>query len=208
MNNHYNQKIEDILQKFETNLQGLSQEIVTEKINRLGQNILVEKHKDPIWFLFFNQFKDFMIIILAVAAILSGIMGDITDTIIILIIIILNAILGFVQEYRAEKAMEALKKMSITLTMVIRGNAISTISSVDLVEGDLVLLETGNVVPADLRLYETNSLKIDESSLTGESIAIDKNHIDLLEEDLSLGDQLNMAFKGTLITHGREGELW
>ena len=203
MNNHYNQKIEDILQKFETNLQGLSQEIVTEKINRLGQNILVEKHKDPIWFLFFNQFKDFMIIILAVAAILSGIMGDITDTIIILIIIILNAILGFVQEYRAEKAMEALKKMSITLTMVIRGNAISTISSVDLVEGDLVLLETGNVVPADLRLYETNSLKIDESSLTGESIAIDKNHIDLLEEDLSLGDQLNMAFKGTLITHGR-----
>lgn len=203
MNNHYNQKIEDILQKFETNLQGLSQEIVTEKINRLGQNILVEKHKDPIWFLFFNQFKDFMIIILAVAAILSGIMGDITDTIIILIIIILNAILGFVQEYRAEKAMEALKKMSITLTMVIRGNAISTISSLDLVEGDLVLLETGNVVPADLRLYETNSLKIDESSLTGESIAIDKNHIDLLEEDLSLGDQLNMAFKGTLITHGR-----
>jgi Ca2+-transporting ATPase len=203
MNNHYNQKIEDILQKFETNLQGLSQEIVTEKINRLGQNILVEKHKDPIWFLFFNQFKDFMIIILAVAAILSGIMGDITDTIIILIIIILNAILGFVQEYRAEKAMEALKKMSITVTMVIRGNAISTISSVDLVEGDLVLLETGNVVPADLRLYETNSLKIDESSLTGESIAIDKNHIDLLEEDLSLGDQLNMAFKGTLITHGR-----
>lgn len=203
MNNHYNQKIEDILQKFETNLQGLSQEIVTEKINRLGQNILVEKHKDPIWLLFFNQFKDFMIIILAVAAILSGIMGDITDTIIILIIIILNAILGFVQEYRAEKAMEALKKMSITLTMVIRGNAISTISSVDLVEGDLVLLETGNVVPADLRLYETNSLKIDESSLTGESIAIDKNHIDILEEDLSLGDQLNMAFKGTLITHGR-----
>jgi Ca2+-transporting ATPase len=99
--------------------------------------------------------------------------------------------------------MEALKKMSITLTMVIRGNAISTISSVDLVEGDLVLLETGNVVPADLRLYETNSLKIDESSLTGESIAIDKNHIDILEEDLSLGDQLNMAFKGTLITHGR-----
>ncbi|MEN9459085.1 MAG: hypothetical protein RL135_1690, partial [Bacteroidota bacterium] len=176
MNNYYNQKIEDIFQEFETNYKGLSQEVVTEKIARLGQNILIEKHKTPAWVLFLNQFKDFMIIILAVAALLSGIMGDLTDTLIILLIIILNAILGFVQEYRAERAMEALKKMSITQTMVIRNDAIVTISSVDLVEGDLVLLETGNVVAADCRLYETNSLKIDESSLTGESIAIDKKH--------------------------------
>jgi len=203
MNNYYNQKIEDIFQEFETNYKGLSQEVVTEKIARLGQNILIEKHKTPAWVLFLNQFKDFMIIILAVAALLSGIMGDLTDTLIILLIIILNAILGFVQEYRAEKAMEALKKMSITQTMVIRNDAIVTISSVDLVEGDLVLLETGNVVPADCRLYETNSLKIDESSLTGESIAIDKKHISLEPEDLPLGDQLNMAFKGTQVTHGR-----
>jgi Ca2+-transporting ATPase len=203
MNNYYNQKIEDIFQEFESNYKGLSQEIVTEKIARLGQNILIEKHKAPAWVLFLNQFKDFMIIILAVAALLSGIMGDLTDTLIILLIIILNAILGFVQEYRAEKAMDALKKMSITQTMVIRNNAIVTISSVDLVEGDLVLLETGNVVPADCRLYETNSLKIDESSLTGESIAIDKKHIALPQEELSLGDQLNMAFKGTQVTHGR-----
>lgn len=203
MNNYYNQKIEDIFQEFETNYKGLSQEVVTEKIARLGQNILIEKHKTPAWVLFLNQFKDFMIIILAVAALLSGIMGDLTDTLIILLIIILNAILGFVQEYRAEKAMEALKKMSITQTMVIRNDAIVTISSVDLVEGDLVLLETGNVVPADCRLYETISLKIDESSLTGESIAIDKKHISLEPEDLPLGDQLNMAFKGTQVTHGR-----
>ncbi len=203
MNNYYNQKIEDIFQEFESNYKGLSQEIVTEKIARLGQNILIEKHKAPAWVLFLNQFKDFMIIILAVAALLLGIMGDLTDTLIILLIIILNAILGFVQEYRAEKAMDALKKMSITQTMVIRNNAIVTISSVDLVEGDLVLLETGNVVPADCRLYETNSLKIDESSLTGESIAIDKKHIALPQEELSLGDQLNMAFKGTQVTHGR-----
>lgn len=199
----YHQSFSDLLLKFKSSTEGLTHAAVQKRIELYGYNELEEKKKVPAWLLFLRQFKDFMILILIAAAILSGIMGDLTDTIIILVIIILNAILGFVQEFRAEKAMDALKKMTVTQTQVIRENQPTIISSTELVQGDMVMMEAGNVVPADIRLFETFSFRVDESSLTGESVPVDKIHTDLAEKDIPLGDQLNMAFKGTLVTGGR-----
>jgi len=144
-----------------------------------------------------------MILVLIAAAIISGFAGDLTDTVIILIIIIINAVVGFIQEYRAEKAMDALKQMASLHAEVLRdGNPIKIISSL-LVPGDVVLLEAGNAIPADLRLIETHSLSIDESALTGESVPVDKTTAELTDENLTLGDRINQAYKGTMITHGR-----
>ncbi|MBA4849623.1 cation-translocating P-type ATPase [Emticicia sp. BO119] len=199
----YQESIDSLFKQFNTSNAGLS---TAESGNRLkvdGYNELAEKKKKPLLILFLNQFKDFMILVLAGAAILSGIFGDLADTIIIFIIIILNAVVSFIQEFRAEKAMEALKKMSITKTQVIRDNKPHEIESKELVPGDIVILEAGNVVPADLRLYEVNALRIDESSLTGESVPVDKSPHTLEENNIPLGDQLNMAFKGTLVTNGK-----
>ncbi len=199
----YNFPIVNILQEQNTTAQGLSKAEAQRRLAETGPNELQEKKKVPAWRLFLNQFKDFMIIVLLAAAVLSGVMGDLTDTIIILIIVILNAIIGFAQEYRAEKAMEALKKMTITQTQVLRDNQAVIISSTALVPGDIIIMEAGNIVPADTRLMETYSLRIDESSLTGESIPVDKNSADITETNIPLGDQFNMAFKGTLVTNGR-----
>ncbi|UTA66341.1 cation-translocating P-type ATPase [Emticicia sp. 21SJ11W-3] len=198
----YLQNIDSLFELFNTSKKGLTDAEVKHLQQKEGYNELQEKKRMPPWLLFLNQFKDFMILVLAVAAVLSGIFGDVADTVIIFVIIILNAVVGFIQEYRAEKAMEALKKMSVTQTQVIRGGETSVIESKELVPGDIVQLEAGNVVPADIRLFEVNALRIDESSLTGESVAVDKVNNELHEENISLGDQLNMAFKGTLVTNG------
>jgi len=199
----YHQAFTKLLTEFKSSTEGLSNAAVQKRVELYGYNELEEKKKVPAWKLFLRQFKDFMILVLIAAAILSGIMGDLTDTIIILVIIVLNAILGFVQEFRAEKAMDALKKMTITQTQVIRENQPIIISSTELVQGDIVMMEAGNVVPADIRLFETFSFQIDESSLTGESVPVNKINTDLAEKEIPLGDQFNMAFKGTLVTGGR-----
>ena len=199
----YQQSTEQIFSQLESKQTGLSQSEAENRLQKFGPNALQEKKKKPVWVLFLAQFKDFMILILAAAAVISGIVGDLTDTIIILVIIVLNAVLGFVQEYRAEKAMESLKKLTETQTIVLRESQKIAIPSKELVPGDVVILEAGNMVPADIRLLETFSLKVDESSLTGESVAIDKIAETLSKEGLSPGDQLNMAFKGTLVTNGR-----
>lgn len=193
----------EIFDQFGSGSEGLSTSKAAENLRKFGPNALLEKKKKPAWILFLGQFKDFMILILLAAAFLSGIIGELTDTLIILVIIILNAILGFVQEYRAEKAMEALKKMTETQSQVIREGKTQTLSSNELVPGDLLLLEAGNMVPADVRLIECFSLKIDESSLTGESVPIDKSTEPITQENLMPADQLNMAFKGTLVANGR-----
>ena len=200
---HYNLSIDVVLQKYNTSKEGLSVSESEKRLAEVGFNELREKKKIHGWLLFLNQFKDFMIIILIAAAVLSGIMGDATDTFIILIIVFLNAIVGFVQEYRAERAMDALKKMTVTQSQVLRDGRTIIISSIELVPGDVVIIEAGNVVPADIRLMETHSLRVDESSLTGESVAVDKMNIELSEDNIPLGDQLNMAFKGTLVANGR-----
>jgi Ca2+-transporting ATPase len=150
-----------------------------------------------------SQFKDVMILILLAAAIIAGLVGDLTDTIVILVIVLLNAFLGFFQEYRAEKAMQALKQMSITQAKVMRDGIINWLSATELVPGDIVLLEAGNAVPADLRIIESKNLKIEEAALTGESIAVDKIIDSLEADDLPIGDKKNLAFKGTFVTYGR-----
>jgi len=199
----YNRPFSELLSELNASNEGLTQKEVQQRLAQYGYNELVEKKKIPAWLLFLRQFKDFMILILAVAALLSGFVGEVTDTIIIFLIILLNAIVGFIQEYRAEKAMEALKKLSITQTQVERDNQTMIIASTELVPGDVVLLEAGNVVPADMRLFETHAFHIDESSLTGESVPADKTDKDMPGNDVPLGDQFNMAFKGTLVTSGR-----
>lgn len=183
--------------------QGLTTDAVKSKLEEFGPNALEGKKKKPIWQFFLNQFKDFMILVLIAAAIISGVVGELTDTIIILVIVLLNAIVGFVQEYRAEQALEALKKMASLHAQVIRDGQTITIESENLVPGDVVLLEAGNVAPADIRLIEAHSLRIDESALTGESVPTDKSERELPEEELPLGDRFNMAYKSTLITNGR-----
>jgi Ca2+-transporting ATPase len=199
----YQQKATSVMEALQTTAKGLTQSEADSRLAIHGPNELEEKKKIPPWMLFLNQFKDFMILILIAAAILSGIMGDLTDTIIILVIIFLNAVVGFVQEYRAEKAMDALKKMSVTHTQVVRDGHASVMSGIGLVPGDIVVLEAGNVVPADMRLVETHALRIDESSLTGESVAVDKRAITLGADEIPLGDRINMTYKGTLVTNGR-----
>lgn len=183
--------------------QGLTNEAVKEKLSEHGRNELTSKKKKSALVIFLRQFFDVMILVLAAAAIISGFVGEISDALVIVVIIILNAVVGFVQEYRAEKAMEALQKMAVPVAIVMRDNKTVEIPSPELVPGDIVLLKAGNMVPADIRLLEVHSLKADEASLTGESNAIDKTTDPIKEEDIPPGDRTNMAFKGTIITNGR-----
>jgi len=203
MKNWHVADIEKILGEAVSSREGLSTDEAEKRLQETGPNEIDEAKKIPAWLLFVHQFKDFMILVLVAAAIVSGLLGDLTDTIVIGAIVILNAVVGFVQEYRAEKAMEALKKMTVTNASVIRNNSVTTISSTLLVPGDIILLEAGNVVPADVRLLEAIQLKVNESSLTGESEPVEKQCNALTVPDIPLGDQINMAFKGTFVTNGR-----
>lgn len=199
----YKASIDEIYRYYDTCATGLSDDKVTERLKKYGQNKLTEKKKVSAFVMFLMQFKDFMIIILMIAAVVSGIMGDITDTMIIFIIIILNAVIGFVQEFRAEKSMEALKKMATSYAQVIRNNELRVVETTYIVPGDIVMLEAGLVVPADMRLTEVSYLLVDEASLTGESVPVEKSTEALNAENISPGDQKNMCFKGTMVTHGR-----
>ena len=183
--------------------QGLSASVAEDKLLQSGPNELEEGKKKSIAGILLSQFKDVMILILLAAAIIAGLVGDLTDTIVILIIVLLNAFLGFFQEYRAEKAMQALKQMSVTQARVMRDGIITWLSATGLVPGDIVLLEAGNAVPADLRIIESKNLKIEEAALTGESIAVDKIIDSLEADDMPIGDKKNLAFKGTFVTYGR-----
>lgn len=201
--NWYKLKAEEVFERTNSNDKGLSTNEAKHRLHKHGPNELQEGKKKSIAGILLMQFKDVMILILLVAAIISGVIGDVTDTIVILIIVILNAIIGFFQEYRAEKAMQALKQMAIVQTTALRDGKTVTIPATELVPGDIVLLEAGNAVPADIRIIESNNLKIEEAALTGESHAIDKISDILDEDDLPLGDQINLAFKGTFVANGR-----
>src|SRR5688572_22312284 len=195
--------IAEVFELLGTNQQGLSAMTAGEKLLQVGPNELQEGKKKSIFAMLLAQFKDVMILILLGAAIVSGIIGDLTDTIVILIIVLLNAIIGFLQEFRAEKAMQALKQMAVTQARVMRNGSIAWLPATELVPGDIILLEAGNAVPADLRITESISLKIEEATLTGESHAIDKITHPLEYDDIPLGDKKNLAFKGTFVTYGR-----
>ena len=194
---------QELLEMLGAKPDGLQQVDVDEKLITHGPNELVREKKKPLWLKFLKQFQDFMIIVLMAAAVISGIMGDVTDTVIILLIVIINAIIGFVQEYRAEKAVEALRNMAAPNATVMRDGNIKVIPAHELVPGDKVLLEAGQIVPADIRLLEVHSLKIQEAALTGESHDVEKHTGELEGEDMPLGDRKNMTFKGTFITNGR-----
>ena len=199
----YQLDLSQVAERLQSPDQGLALSEVETRRAEVGLNELIEKQRKSIWMMFLDQFKDFMILILIVAAVISGVIGEVADTIAITVIVLLNAILGFIQEYRAEKAMAALKKMAAPSANVVRGNKVVTIPVGQLVSGDRVLLEAGNIVPADLRLTEAVQLQINEAALTGESLTVEKITQAIQEADLPLGDRKNLAFKGTLITKGR-----
>ena len=187
---------------------GLNIEDVNKKRDEFGFNELRAGKKKSLVVRFLEQFKDFMIIVLIISAIVSGFVGiangeGITDTIIIMFVIILNAIIGVAQESKAEKSLEALKKLSSHMAKVIRNGKLDVIPSKELVPGDIVVLETGDFVPADLRIIEAHNLKAQEASLTGESLPVDKMS-DIIEgEKVGIGDRSNMLFSSSLITYGR-----
>lgn len=202
---YYAQDISQIEKELNTSLDnGLTDDEAKKRLATEGPNSLASKKKRSMFMRFIDQFKDFMIIVLIVAAVLSGVVAnEWTDAAIIMIVVLLNAILGVIQEARSEAAIDALKEMSTPNAHVRRGGAILEIPSTDIVPGDVVLLEAGDVVPADMRLAKTASLKVEESALTGESVPVEKDSDILKADDVALGDRVNMAYANTNVTYGR-----
>ncbi|MDR2089171.1 MAG: cation-translocating P-type ATPase [Clostridiales Family XIII bacterium] len=194
----------DALEKLGTDRKaGLSAEEAAERLARFGPNAFAEGKKKTLLGMLLAQLRDPMIYILMAAAVVSAVLGEIADTIIILLVVLLNAVIGVVQESKAEKSLEALKKLSSPTALVRRGGRPAEIAAAELVPGDIVILDAGRVVPADLRLIESINLKIEESSLTGESVPADKDAGFVAEGDITLGDRLNMAYMSTSVAYGR-----
>ena len=205
----FNKTVQEVEKELSTNTQnGLTQAEVNKRIAKYGLNELKAENKKSLFVKFLEQFKDFMIIILIIAAIVSGAISiaegeAITDSIIILVVVIANAIIGVVQEAKAEKSLEALQELSGYEAKVVRDGKVEVIPAKDLVPGDIVVLETGDYVPADLRIIEAVNLKAQESSLTGESVPIEKQASKIEENEVPIGDRTNMLFSSSLITYGR-----
>ena len=201
--------LSDLVRKLRSNINyGITNEEAKERLEKYGKNKIEDKKKETIFMKFIKQFNDIMIIILIISAIISAIVtkidgsNDYIDSIIIITIVMLNAIMGALQEAKAEKSIDALKQMSTPVVKVKREGNIVTIPNEDVVIGDLVLLEAGNYVPADCRIIKSYNLKIEESSLTGETVPIQKDENVKLKSDCNIGDMLNMAFGTTIITNG------
>lgn len=205
--NFYNLSKEKVLKILSSNESGLTSEEANLRLQNNGKNKLIETKKETKLTKFLNEFKDLMIIVLILSSIISFILSIInkepaTDSIIILAIVILNAILGFIQELKADKAIDSLKKMQITKVKVKRDNRISLVNSEDITVGDILVLESGDIIPADARLITSSSLKIDESSLTGESIPVSKDDV-ILQGEQPLSNRTNMIYMGTNIVYGK-----
>jgi P-type Ca2+ transporter type 2C len=194
---------EEVLTRLGTSADGLTSARAENILREQGPNLLPEIQRRTLLRMSLDQFSDFMIMVLLVAALISGFVGEAQDTIAILIIILLNAVIGTVQEYRAEQAIAALREMAAPDARVMRDGVAVTVAAAELVPGDIVLLEAGNIVPADLRLLETEEMQADESALTGESHAVDKQDVLMSEPELAPGDRINIAFKSSMITRGR-----
>lgn len=195
--------VEESLARMNAKEQGLESSEAKSRLERYGKNMLQEAEGKTLLQKLLAQFKDVMIIILLVAAVISGLLGEWTDSIIIVVVVLINAILGVVQENKAENALAALKQMSSPNAQVRRGGQTMTIKAEDLVPGDIVLLEAGNVVPADMRLIEVASLKIEEAALTGESVPVEKELAPLDKADVVIGDRVNMAYMSSNVSYGR-----
>ena len=208
-NKWFNKTASEVKDIINTDLKnGLTNSKASENLEKFGFNELKAQKKVPLIIKFLEQFKDFMIIILIIAAIVSGTISiaqgeKITDSVIILIVVIANAIIGVAQEAKAEKSLEALQKLSGYEAKVIRDGSVSVVPAKELVPGDLVVLETGDYVPADLRITEAINLKVQEASLTGESVPVEKESAKIEEEDIPIGDMRNMLFSSSLVTYGR-----
>lgn len=203
MDNFYSLTKQEVLDKLKTTENGLTSEEVEKRIQEYGFNEFKEKKTKSTFQKFIEQFKDFLVIILIIAAIISGFLGEVADATIILVVVILNAFLGVVQENKAEESLKALKRMAAPLAHVLRSGVSVEIPARELVPGDIVLLEAGKYVPADLRLIEAVNLKIEESSLTGESVPVEKNDELLEGENIPIGDRKNLAFMSSMVTYGR-----
>ena len=199
----YREKAEDVISKTGSNLEvGLSSKEAKKRLNQVGPNKLDEGKKTPAILVFIAQFKDFMVLVLLAATLISGLIGEVIDAITIMCIVLLNGILGYVQERKAEKSLDALKELSAPQMMVKRDAEWVKTPSAEVVPGDLVRLESGDRIGADIRLIQTNELRVDEASLTGESVPVHKKSQSLDAIDLEIGDQENMLFMGTMITQG------
>jgi Ca2+-transporting ATPase len=199
----HNLDSDEVLQRLETSAKGLTTAEAKKRLVEYGPNAIPEKRRRSLLVMLLGQFTDFMIIVLLLAALISGFIGELQDTIAILVIVLLNAIIGAVQEFRAERAVAALRKMAAPEAQVLRDARVITLAAIELVPGDVVILEAGNVVPADLRLLEVEEMQADESTLSGESLTVEKQSTTLRDTKLALGDRLNLAFKSSLITRGR-----
>lgn len=200
---------EEVRRKLKSNFElGLDTERVLENKEKYGENKLTEGKRQNIFIKFMKQFNDFMIIVLIAAAGISALLSyiegtnDYIDSIIIISIVVLNSIMGLVQEYKAEKSLEALKKMSEPTAKVKRNGKIINIPSEELVPGDYIIIETGAYIPADSRLVKINSLKVEESALTGENIPVEKHTNFISEKNIPVGDMKNMAFQATVVVSG------
>ena len=195
--------INEATDDLKSSIQGLSSEEAKKRLEEYGPNELKEGEKKTPLGMFLDQFKDFMILVLIAAAGIAGAMGEVADTIAIVVIVVINAIIGFVQEYRAEKAMEALKMMAAPTATVMRDGVPAFIPTSEVIPGDVVILEAGRIIPADLRIIESAQLKVEEAALTGESVPVEKSTTPLHDEMIPLGDRKNMAYKGTVVSYGR-----
>ena len=197
--------VRETCERLKTNsVNGLTKDEAEERIKKYGENKLTEKKKESILVKFLKQFNDFMIIILIIAAAISAVMSyvegsnDYLDSVIIIFIVVLNAIMGVIQEAKAEKSLDALKKMSAPTAKVKRDGIIQTIPSEEVVPGDLIIIETGSYIPADARIVKSYNLKVEESALTGETIPDLKDERALLSEKAPIGDMINMVFAATI----------
>ncbi len=198
----FNAETDAVIKKMGSSLNGLSAEEALKRLKHYGANEIIITHKKSVFHLFINQFWDFMVLVLMAAAIIAGIAGNITDSLVIISIVLLNAITGFIQEYKVERTTEALKQMTSTRAVVLRNEIKVQISSSAVVPGDVVFVKAGNIIPADMRLIETKHLKINESSLTGESVPVEKQPGLITLKDVLLAELSNMAFKGTNVVSG------
>lgn len=196
-------KTEEVLSHLKVQQNGLSSEEAKRRLELYGPNQLKEAPRTTFWQMLWEQLNNFVVILLIVASVISGLLGDYVEAAAIMAIVVLNAVLGIVQERRAEEALAALKKLASPDAQVLRDGHRVSIPSYELVPGDLVFLEAGNFVPADIRLLEAVNLRVEEASLTGESLAVQKNATSVLDKDVPLGDRRNTAFMGTVVAYGR-----
>ncbi|MFA6473199.1 MAG: HAD-IC family P-type ATPase, partial [Candidatus Latescibacterota bacterium] len=204
MNIWHNLSTDKVLENLQSDSNhGLTSQEAAVRLSRFGQNVLVEKEQKSPWLILWEQLTSVMVVILLLAAVITFFIHEYTDALVIIIIVIINTILGFSQEYKAEKAMAALKKLAVPSIRVRRDGNVQDISSADLVQGDVVVLEAGNIIPADCRVLEGFNLRIQESALTGESEPVEKDPSYIAAPEASLGDRKNMAYMGTVVIYGR-----